>query len=97
MLTSQLCSCHLILAIIVGTGADLKARDSNGNTALHMCVLWKLKEMYVFLEGIGKKQGLKDLSMVRNNVEPGLAHGLTCMQLAVFTNDGSSSALLTSS
>ena len=68
-------------------GADLEARDSNGNTVLHMCVLWKLKEMYAFLEEIGKKHGLKDLSMMQNNAEPGLAHGLTCMQLSVFNND----------
>ena len=68
-------------------GADIEAQDSNGNTALHMCVFWKLKEMYIFLEDIAEKQGIADLSMVQNQAEPGLAHGLTCMQLAVFNND----------
>jgi hypothetical protein len=70
-------------------GADIYATDTNGNTALHMTVQWRLKEMYAFIEKIGEAEGFKDLSMIRNFPGKGQAsvQGLTCMQLAVANND----------
>eukprot|EP00041_Stephanoeca_diplocostata_P038195 m.1485944 g.1485944 ORF g.1485944 m.1485944 type:complete len:891 (-) comp25182_c0_seq28:4458-7130(-) len=74
-----------VVEYLLAQGADLLAADVNGNTAIHMCVWWKLKEMYAFLEELNqKKHFCDDLSMVRNTISKG---GLTCLTLAAFRGD----------
>eukprot|EP00808_Paulinella_micropora_P004622 g14134.t1 len=43
-----------IVDLLIQRGADLYAADSNGNTVLHMCVLYKLKKMYEHLIDLEK-------------------------------------------
>lgn len=83
-----------IVELMLDAGANLIAQDSNGNTVFHLCVWWKRKEMYAFLEDQCKKRNLcpdEDPTKIQNTLEEACEHaageGLTCLNLAAFLGD----------
>ena len=78
-----------MVELMLDAGANILSQDSNGNTAFHMCVWWRRKEMYAFLEEQCKARKLSpdvDPTKILNTLKEAVIHaggeGLTCLNLA---------------
>ena len=48
------------IRLLVANGANCNAQDSNGNTALHMCVIHNQRDMFDLLHSLGARLGVKN-------------------------------------